>query len=167
MPLKYWFTWPVWLIPPIPEVIRGPAPHSYHVPGGVRVGIMICWESLFAEHTRALINDGATLLVMLANEGWFADPAGAQHNLTARMRAAETHRSVIVASNMGPSLVIDPFGRVAATSTSDYGMDWATAKVSVLAERTFYTRHGDIFVLSCGVFLLAIGVSARLRTRDT
>ena len=163
MPLKDWVTWPVWLIPPIPEVIRGPAPRSFPVPGKVRVGIMICWESLFAEHAKTLVNDGATLLLMLANEGWFADSAGAQHNLTARMRAAETQRSVLVSSNMGPPLVIDPFGRVASSRSSNSGMRWATATIPLVTDRTPYTRMGDIFVLGCGLFLLALGVTGRFR----
>ncbi|MGD9850857.1 MAG: apolipoprotein N-acyltransferase [Nitrospirales bacterium] len=164
MPLKGWVTWPVWLITPIPEVIPGPAPRSYPVPGGVRVGIMICWESLFADHTRALIHDGATLLVMLSNEGWFADPAGAQHNLTARMRAAETQRSVVVSSNMGPPLVIDPFGRVIAGNSLDSGMRWATADVPIVTEKTFYSSFGDVFVLLCGMFILVF-IATRLRMR--
>lgn len=166
VPLKGWFTWPVWLIPPVPEVARGPAPRAYPVPGGVRVGIMICWESLFAEHARALIHDGATMLLMLANEGWFgATAAGAQHNLTARMRAAETHRSVVVASNMGPPLVIDQFGQVIASSSPTSGMRWATAAVPIVTGRTLYSRLGDVFVLGCGVFILAVAVAARPRIR--
>jgi len=78
VPLKNWFTWPIWLIPPRPEVARGPAPRSYLVPGGVRVGIMICWESLFTDYARELAKDDTTVLLMLANEGWFgATAAGA------------------------------------------------------------------------------------------
>src|SRR5262249_23459571 len=95
-PLK-WLSWPEWFIPSKPEVVRGRSPGSYPIAHDIRVGIMICWESLFAQHARLLVNDGATLLVMLANEGWFGgSAAGAQHNLTARMRAVETRRSVIV-----------------------------------------------------------------------
>src|SRR5574341_312668 len=160
MPLRRWITWPTWLIPPLPEVIQGPTPRSHPVPGPVRLGIMICWESLFAEHARALVTDDATLLVMLANEAWFGpSAAGAQHNLTARMRAVETHRSVLVASNMGPPLVIDPFGRVigsrSGSSPSAPGIHWAAAAVPVVTERSLYTWLGDVFIVPCGVVLLA------------
>lgn len=166
VPLRGWITWPLWLVPPLPEVTRGPTPRSYPVPGDIRVGIMICWESLFADHARTLIKDDATLLVMLANEGWFGGTAaGAQHNLTARMRAAETHRAVIVASNMGPPLVIDPFGRVSAGNSSDSGTHWATARVPIVTEKTFYSMFGDVFVLACGVFMLTYSLATRLRMR--
>ena len=156
IPLREWITWPTWLVPPLPEVTRGPTPRSYPVPGNIQVGIMICWESLFADHARTLINEDATLLVMLANEGWFGGTAaGAQHNLTARMRAAETHRSVGVASNMGPPLIIDPFGQLIAGNSPDSEIHWAVADVPIVTERTFYARFGDVFVLGCGMFMLA------------
>jgi apolipoprotein N-acyltransferase len=123
--------------------------------------MMICWESLFAEHARMLANDGATLLLMLANEGWFGDsPAAAQHNLTARMRAVETRRSVIVASNMGPPLVIDPYGRIIGSGVSRDGMSWATGTVPLIAETTLYTRLGDGLLVVCSLFLLAYTIGA-------
>lgn len=170
VPLKQWLTWPTWLIQPIPEVARGPAPRSYPLQGGVRVGIMICWESLFAEHARTLVADDATVLLILANEGWFGTTAaGAQHNLTARIRAVETHRSVVVASNMGPSLVIDPFGRVIAQSSSDSEMHLAMATAPLFIEKSLYSRMGDIFAVGCGLFLLTLAFGSRLnayRVRD-
>jgi len=154
-PLKESFAWPTWLIPPKPEVQQGPAPHSVLLSDNIRVGTMLCWESLFADHARALVEDHATILFMLTNEGWFGhSAAGAQHNLTARMRAAETRRSVIVASNMGPALVIDPQGRVRAESPSD-SMHWVQADIPPMTERSIYSRVGDAFVVGCGIIVLA------------
>jgi apolipoprotein N-acyltransferase len=160
-PLKSWFAWPEWLVPSKPEVMSGQVPHSYPIADDIRVGIMICWESLFAHHARLLVNDGATLLVMLANEGWFGgSAAGAQHNLTARMRAVETRRSVIVASNMGPPLVIDPYGRLLADTSPGAGMQWATAAAPLVKELSLYARHGDVLVLSCALLAVAILLKA-------
>lgn len=168
IPMREWITWPPWLVPPIPEVVRGSAPRSYPIPGGTRVGIMICWESLFASHAETLVNDGATVLVMLANESWFGNTAaGSQHNLTARMRAAETRRTVLVSSNMGPPLVIDPFGQVIAGHSSVSGMHWATATVPMVTERTFYTRLGDVFVLGCTLFFLTVLILAKRKGEST
>ena len=74
-----------------------PVSSEFSIADGIRVGIMICWESFFAHHSKALVDDGAMVLIMLANEGWFGGgAAGAQHNLTARMRAVEFRRSVVV-----------------------------------------------------------------------
>lgn len=154
-PLKNWLVWPDWLIPQKPEVEQGPPPQSYVLSESVRVGIMMCWEALFVDHARALVDDRATVLLMLANEGWFGKTAaGAQHNLTARMRAAETHRSVVVASNMGPSLMIDPQGRLLAESSTG-GMHWVSAQVPLATEQSIYSRMGDKFVVGCGIVILA------------
>lgn len=155
-PLKGWLAWPAWLVPQKPEVEEGPQPQSYLLSNHVRVGIMICWESLFADHAMTLVRDQANLLLMLSNEGWFgATAAGAQHNLTARIRAVETHRAVVVASNMGPSLIIDPFGRELASHSSPDGIQWVNAEVPIVTELSLYARLGEIFVLSCGMIVLA------------
>ena len=167
MPLRQWITWPTWLIPPLPEVARAQSPLTFAIPGNIRVGIMICWESLFSDHARTLIQDEAAILVMLANEGWFTDPASAQHILTAYMRAVETHRPLMISSNMGAPLVIDPFGRRLNTTTSVPGMEWATAPIPLLRESTFYVRHGDVFVFGCGLFLVSIGFFQSLRNLTT
>ncbi len=165
-PLKAWFAWPDWLIPQKPEVEEGPQPQSYLLSNHVRVGIMICWESLFADHARTLVEDHANLLLMLSNEGWFgATAAGAQHNLTARLRAVETHRAVIVASNMGPSLMIDPFGRKLARLSSPDGIQWLTGEIPIVTDRSLYTRLGDIFVVGCGMSVLAGGCGLLIRKK--
>ena len=165
-PLKTWLSWPEWLIPSKPEVVRGPAPRSYPIADGIRVGIMICWESLFAHHARALVDDGATALIMLANEGWFGDgAAGAQHNLTARMRAVESRRSVVVASNMGVPMVVDPYGRVTASGIMKSDLQWVSGAVPILTVQSWYTRLGDSFVAACGLFFLIYVVSGCLRKK--
>jgi apolipoprotein N-acyltransferase len=85
------------------------------------------------------------------------------------MRAAETHRSVVVASNMDPSLVIDPFGRVIAQNSSGSGMRLAVAAAPLLTDRSLYIMIGDLFVVGCGIFLLASAFGSRLnayRARD-
>ena len=165
-PLKGWFVWPAWLIPPKPEVEEGPPPQSFLFANNVRAGIMICWESLFADHARALVQDQANLLLMLSNEGWFgATAAGAQHNLTARLRAVEMHRAVVVASNMGPSLIIDPFGRELASPSSPNGIQWLTAQVPIVTEHSLYARVGDIFVVGCGMMIVAGGCGLLIRKK--
>lgn len=150
-PLADTIDWPAWLAPSRLHVEPGPPPRSHILHDGTRVGIMICWESLFADHVRRLTDDGATILVMLANENRFGrSAAGAQHNLTARLRAVETRRTVIVSSNMGPPLVIDPLGRVIAQADPGPGPRWATATVPLVTSQTLYTQTGDVFVLLCG-----------------
>ena len=80
------------------------------------VGPIICYESAFPFLVRALVADGAGIITLLTNDGWFGTSAGpAQHAAHAVLRAAETGRSVVRAANTGSSMLIRPDGRIAGS----------------------------------------------------
>lgn len=165
-PLKMWISWPEWLVPIRTEVVRGPSPRSFPIADEIRLGIMICWESFFAQHAKALVDDGATVLAMLANEAWFGSgAAGAQHNLTARMRAVEFRRSVVVSSNMGPPLVVNPYGQVLDSGSVKAEMEWASATLPIISDQSWYSRLGDSFIVVCALFMASYALSAFIRNR--
>lgn len=81
------------------------------------LGLVISYESVFPQATRALVGRGADLLVVIANDGWFgrtAEPI--QHAAMSRLRAVETRRFVVTAAETGISNIIDPYGRVIAAT---------------------------------------------------
>lgn len=78
------------------------------------LGLMICFESTFPYIGRARVLEGAELLVVPTNDGWFGrSRAPEQHLLQAAMRAIETRRPLVRAGNTGISAVIHPNGRIA------------------------------------------------------
>jgi len=81
---------------------------------GQKIAPNICYEDLFGEEIiRALPQ--ATLLVNLSNTAWFGDSlAQPQHLQIAQMRALETGRTMLRATNTGMTAVVHPDGRVAA-----------------------------------------------------
>lgn len=81
---------------------------------GQRVAVSICYEDVFgAEIARSLPE--ATLLVNMSNVAWFGDSlAPAQHLQIARLRAIETGRMHLTATNTGITAAIDRDGRVLA-----------------------------------------------------
>ncbi|MEW6690715.1 MAG: apolipoprotein N-acyltransferase, partial [Pseudomonadota bacterium] len=81
---------------------------------GERVAVNICYEDAYgAEIVRQLPE--ATLLVNVSNVAWFGDSlAPAQHLEIARMRALETGRMHLTATNTGITAVIGADGRVLA-----------------------------------------------------
>ena len=80
------------------------------------IGPIICYESAFPFLVRALVADGAGIITLLTNDGWFGTSAGpAQHAAHAVLRAAETGRSVVRAANTGSSMLIRPDGRIAGS----------------------------------------------------
>jgi len=81
---------------------------------GQRVAPNICWEDAFGEEIIRQLPE-ATLLVNVSNVAWFGDSlAPAQHLQISRMRALETGRAMLRATNTGMTAIIDPRGRVVA-----------------------------------------------------
>jgi hypothetical protein len=80
-----------------------------------RAGLLICYESCFPGRARALARQGAAFLVVSANDADLGiSTIPALHLSMSILRAVETRRSVIHASNAGPSAIIDPHGRLTA-----------------------------------------------------
>jgi apolipoprotein N-acyltransferase len=83
--------------------------------GEHRIGALICYELIFPAVSRALVRDGAELLVNLSNDEWFGTTRGVeQHFAAAVIRAIETRRPLLRATNTGVTAAIDARGRVVA-----------------------------------------------------
>jgi apolipoprotein N-acyltransferase len=81
---------------------------------GQRIMPNICYEDLFGEEILAGLPE-ASLLINLSNTAWFGDSlAQPQHLQIARMRALETGRPVLRATNTGMTAAIAPDGQVTA-----------------------------------------------------
>ncbi|MFZ4985539.1 MAG: apolipoprotein N-acyltransferase [Blastocatellia bacterium] len=123
----------------------------------IRLGGFICYEAAYPDLVRRFVRDGATLLVNVSNDTWFGNTAGArQHLAHARMRAVETDRDIIRATNSGISALITAEGTVidALPQFISGSQFWqAQARRNV----TTYVRYGDWFALSAtGLSLLLI-----------
>ncbi|HET8597656.1 MAG TPA: apolipoprotein N-acyltransferase [Castellaniella sp.] len=86
---------------------------------GQALAVNICYEDAFGEEIAATVapgedgRPGASILVNLSNLAWFGDTwALRQHLWISRMRALETARPVIRATNTGMTAAIDPDGQV-------------------------------------------------------
>lgn len=88
--------------------------------GSAELGVLICYEVLFPELARHLVRSGAQILVNLSNDEWFAGRGGLeQHVAAAVLRAIETRRPVLRATNTGITAAIGPTGRVVARLPPD------------------------------------------------
>jgi apolipoprotein N-acyltransferase len=99
---------------PLSDFSRGSFDQPPLEVAGQRVAVNICYEDVFgAEIARSLPE--ATLLVNMSNVAWFGDSlAPAQHLQIARLRAIETGRMHLTATNTGITAAIDRNGRVLA-----------------------------------------------------
>jgi len=134
---------------------------------GVRAGIGICFEDIFPYVARNEVKKGANLLIYITNDAWYptsSEPE--QHLANSVFRAVENRRPMIRCGNNSGSCLILPNGVIADSIFVDESLDKNGKKKLLLAKRgegcanfivdvrpnppmTFYTRHGDMFILLC------------------
>jgi apolipoprotein N-acyltransferase len=110
---------------------------------GHRLGVSICYELIFSAVSRDLVRGGAELLLNLSNDEWFGTQRGMeQHFAAAVLRAIETDRPLVRATNTGITAGIDRLGRIVARLP-----EGTPAALSLDADprgtRTAFVRFGD------------------------
>lgn len=135
------------------DMIAGTVQTLFEVKGA-RLGVLICYESIFPDLTRREVERGADILVNITNDAWYGK-SSAPHQLLAMaaMRAVETKVAMVRVANTGISAIILPDGRIkAATPLFKRGTE--IEDVSWRPRRTVYTIVGDLFAEIC--FVLAV-----------
>jgi apolipoprotein N-acyltransferase len=118
---------------------------------GTKLGVFICYESIFPDDIRQFANNGAQVLVNISNDGWYGDSgAYAQHLKQSRMRAVENNRWLLLDTNTGVTAAIDPNGRIVASVPRKIRTA-LRAPYALVNTTTFYTRHGDWFAYACAI----------------
>ncbi|MBQ7490939.1 MAG: apolipoprotein N-acyltransferase [Bacteroidales bacterium] len=140
------------------------APKSFEVTtsqGVIKIGAPICYESAYGEHFAKFVRDGAVLMSVITNDGWWKEtPGHRQHFLFSKLRAVETRRTIMRAANTGISAFIDEKGDV--HQATKYGERVAIRQEVFPNERTtFYVKHGDYLAkiaifINFGVILFGI-----------
>jgi apolipoprotein N-acyltransferase len=119
--------------------------------GDEKLGVFICYESVFPGDVRQFADHGAQLFVNLSNDGWYGDSgAYAQHLNQTRMRGIENDRWLLSATNTGVTASIDPYGRIVARLPRKQRAA-LLAPYALTSVTTFYTRHGDWFAWLCAI----------------
>ena len=123
--------------------------------GGTRLGVFICYESIFPDDIRQFASNGAQVLVNISNDGWYGDSgAYAQHLKQSRMRAVENNRWLLIDTNTGRTAVVDPNGRIVASAPRKTRTA-LQVPYALSITTTFYTRHGDWFAYLCAIISVA------------
>ncbi|HUQ74341.1 MAG TPA: apolipoprotein N-acyltransferase [Burkholderiales bacterium] len=151
---------------PMSDFSRGTLEQAVLEVAGQRVGLNICYEDAFGDAIARQLPD-ATLLVNISNVAWFGDSlAPAQHLQIARLRAIETGRMYVTATNTGITAAIDRDGRVVATLPQ-----FAEGKLETTAQgyvgATPYVRWRDwpAVLLALGVLVVLTLVARRNLSR--
>jgi apolipoprotein N-acyltransferase len=146
---------------PLSDFSLGPENPKPLALAGQLVAPNICWEDAFGEEIIRQLPQ-ATLLVNVSNVAWFGDSlAPAQHLQISRMRALETGRAMLRATNTGMTAIIDPRGAVAAR-LPQFVEGILESEVQGYSGATPYVKLGNApVVLMCVVLLGALVFSRR------
>jgi len=122
-----------------------------------KVSPTICYESIFGEFFAEFVRNGAEVMMIITNDGWWGNTAGhRQHFTFASLRAIETRRSIARSANTGISAFIDQRG-----DPHQVTRYWEPAAIKGIVnandQLTFYVKHGDYLARIasyCGGILL-------------
>ena len=131
----------------------------------VAIALNICYEDLFGEEIVRQLPQ-AHVLLNLSNVAWFGDSlAPHQHLEISRMRALETGRPMLRATNTGATAVIDERGRVTARlAFFTEGALVANAQ-GMTGTTPFVALRGNAAVLLVSLMIL-VGAYWRMRQRQ-
>lgn len=112
---------------------------------GIGVAPVICYESVYGEYVTGYVKNGAQMIAIITNDGWWGNTAGYhQHAAYARLRAIETRRSIARSANTGTSCFINQRGDV-SDATEWWKADAKNGNINLNEEITFYVQYGDWF----------------------
>ena len=127
--------------------------------GKAKIGILVCFEGIFPDLSRAYVRAGVRLLVNITNDAWFGrSSAPYQHLSMTVFRAVENRVPLVRAANSGISSIIDSRGHIRGM-TQIFKETYLTGEVRLGDRGAVYTRFGDLFAMVClggGALIMAL-----------
>ena len=125
--------------------------------GGVKIGPAICYEGLYGDWFARFVREGADVMIVMSNDGWWGNTPGHKRLFDfCRLRAIETRRAIARSANTGVSGFITSRGDV------EQRLDWdqrgvLTQDIELSDRETAYVKYGD-WVGRMGLLLTLLGV---------
>jgi apolipoprotein N-acyltransferase len=108
-----------------------------------KIAPIICYESVFGKYVTDYVKNGAEVLFIITNDGWWKNTGGyRQHLSSASIRAIETRRPVARAGNTGISCLIDNRGKI-TVETEWWTQTVLTGEIIPDNRITPYVKYGD------------------------
>ncbi len=145
----------------------GPEPRALNfsglTPEPIKLAPQICYESLYPEHSRKGIADGAHILINITNDSWYgiySEPY--QHLYLTFARAIENRRPLLRVTNTGITSGVEASGKTLVQSP--FYTEWSepiTLHYDQNPPLTLYTQYGEywpfvVLLFTFGGFLGAI-----------
>jgi len=111
---------------------------------GVGIAPVICYESVYGDFMTDYIRQGAGIICIITNDGWWGNTPGyRQHLAYARLRAIESRRPVVRCANTGVSCFISADGNI-SQATKYWEPAVINGAVTPGSQQTFFVRYGDL-----------------------
>ncbi len=126
-----------------------------------RIGVVICYDTMFSRPVRETVRAGAQLVAVPTNDP--RSPRYALHHIHSSMapiRSAEHRVPVVVSENNGLSTITDRYGRI-QWQAGEEEQSVHTREIALTRSGTLYTWLGDYMVLLCALVIL-LALSRRL-----
>lgn len=142
-------------------------PEIFTTHDGIKIAPIVCYESIYGDWVGSYVRQGADLLCIITNDGWWKNTPGyRQHLQYASLRAIEMRRNIARSANTGVSAFINYKGEI--EMETDWWVEASLNKTTSLKrELTWYAKTGDyIGKLSAWLavmLLLATFVKARTK----
>ena len=125
-----------------------------------KVGIapVICYESVYPDYVAQYVRNGANLIFIITNDGWWENtPGHKQHLAYAKLRAIETRKEIARCANTGISCFISPLGEI--EQATPY---WKEALIEKnMAPNntvTLFVRFGDLISYAASIIAILLFV---------
>lgn len=166
IPMKPLWGWIIEVLHiPLSDFARGSTMQRPLQVGGQAVAMNICYEDVFGEEIIRQLPE-ASVLANVSNVAWFGDSLALwQHGQISQMRALESGRMMLRATNTGLTALIDQKG-VMRAHLPPYREGVLQGTVTGYTGSTPYARWGNAPVLIIGGALLALAVWPLLARRS-
>ncbi|PWB45603.1 MAG: apolipoprotein N-acyltransferase [Nitrosomonadales bacterium] len=138
---------------PLSDFSRGAEVQQPMAVAGQKLAVDICYEDVFGEEIIRQLPQ-ATILANLTNDAWFGHSIGPwQHLQIAQMRALESGRTMVRATNTGVTAIIDPRGKVKKQAPT-FTTTILEGQAQGFQGSTPFIRFGNLPALLLAVLLL-------------
>ena len=144
--------------------------HTLFTNNDIAIGPSICYEGLYGGYFSGFAREGAEVMALISNDGWWGNTPGHKRLFDfCRLRAIETRRSIARSANTGISGFISPKGDVIGERLEWDEEGVLTEEVELRSDKTIYTLYGD-WIARIATYIAVLSVmyyvAYRIRKRN-
>jgi apolipoprotein N-acyltransferase len=128
----------------------------------VCIAPVICYESVYSDYVADYVRNGANLIFILTNDGWWdTSPGHRQHLAYSRLRAIETRREIARCANTGISCFVTPYGEI-EQATPYWEQAIISKNMTPNNNQTLFVMFGDIISYSSSFIAILLFIWSQL-----